>query len=76
MASSGATSASESGPDVPNAPANSWSASSPANQNTAVPASQRYPRAVPPDAREAPIQRLTTAAHETRRPTTFIFGPP
>ena len=41
MASSGATSASESGPDVPKAPANNWSASSPANQNTAAPASQR-----------------------------------
>ena len=41
MASSGATSASESGPDVPNEPANNWSASRPANQNNAVPASQR-----------------------------------
>ena len=41
MARSGATSASESGPDVPKAPAKSWSASSPANQNTAAPASQR-----------------------------------
>ena len=75
MASSGATAARDSGP-VPNDPANSWSASSPANQNTAAPASQRYPRGVPLAWRDAPSHRLTAAAHEARRPITFIFGPP
>src|ERR1700759_2798338 len=76
MASSGATSARDSGPDPLKEPANSWSASSPANQNTAAPASQRYPRADPPAWRDAPSHRLTAAAPEARRPTTFIFAPP
>ena len=76
-ASSGATSASESGSPVELiGPARTWVTISPANQNRAAPPSQRYPRATVPVYRVAPAHKATTAPAAASMARTLTAGPP
>jgi len=76
-ASSGATSASDSGAaDELNGPASTVSMISPASQNKAAALSHRYPLATGPLCRVAPTHKLTTAPAIASMPRTLTVGSP